>query len=73
MQQLIMYNFFHQEQVYEHDSVASTIYFIHTGVVKIFCQDNGFSFETYTNGCTLGDAEVFMNIKRIGTARVFTA
>jgi CRP-like cAMP-binding protein len=68
-----MYNFFHGELVYEHDSVASTIYFIHTGVVKIYSQTNGFSFETYTKGTTFGDAEVFTNIKRIGTARVFTA
>ena len=72
MKQLLMYNFFHGEQVYEHDSVANTVYFIQTGVVKIFTQ-NGFSFETYSKGCTFGDAEVFTYLKRIGTAKIFTA
>lgn len=39
-------------------------------MIKLYADENGFSFAQYTKGQALGDSETFLGLKRNGTAQV---
>jgi CRP-like cAMP-binding protein len=67
VKQLKKVKYEHNDRIYADGEVSDALFMIHKGIVKLYAE-NDFPFHTYAAGSQFGDADMFCNIRRMGTA-----